>query len=325
MRPPHLAALIALSVIWGSAFMLVKVVLEEVPPLTLVAGRLAGAFLFLAATLLVTGKALPHSRRAWTIFVVLGLGNNVWPFTLLTWGQQHIESSLAAILVASMPLSTVVLAHFWIDERLTIDRALGVIVGFGGVFFLIGGDLRDLMESSTLGQLAIIGGVLGYSFGTAFARRYLQDGDSAVYAAGQTLVGASLMIPVALAADRPFDLDISAKAGLAWATLGVLSSGVAYLLFFWLIRHITATQASMVSYLIPITAVFLGALVLDERLAANSFVGLALIIVGVWVVSGGGAWLGERLRGGRGLIEVGPVGGAPARRQRERDLPRGLK
>ena len=153
----------------------------------------------------------------------------------------------------------------------------------------------------------------------------LQDGDSAVYAAGQTLVGASLMIPVALAADRPFDLDISAKAGLAWATLGVLSSGVAYLLFFWLIRHITATQASMVSYLIPITAVFLGALVLDERLAANSFVGLALIIVGVWVVSGGGAWLGERLRWGREPVAVEPVGGAPARRQRERDLPRGLK
>lgn len=276
--------------------MLVKVVLEDVPPLTLVAGRLTGAALFLAAALLVTGRALPRSGRAWLPFLVLGLGNNVWPFTLLTWGQQHIDSSLAAILVASMPISTVILAHFWIGERLTVDRALGVIIGFAGVFVLIGGDLRDLTESSTLGQLAILGGVLGYSFGTVFVRRYLQDGDPVVYAAGQTLVGASIMAPVALAADTPFDLSVSFKVGLAWATLGVLASAVAYLLFFWLIRQITATQASMVSYLIPITAVFLGALVLDERLSADSFIGLAVIILGIWIVSGGGRWLIERLQ-----------------------------
>lgn len=287
--------------------MLVKVVLEEVPPLTLVAGRLSGAFLFLAFTLLLTGRSLPRSRRPWRAFVVLGVVNNVYPFTLLTWGQQHIDSSLAAILTASMPLSTVVLAHFWINERLTIDRALGVLVGFGGVFLLIGADLRDLTESSTLAQLAVVGGVLGYAVGTVFARQYLQDADPAVTAAGQTLIGATIMAPVALAADRPFDLAISAKTSLAWATLATLSSAVAYLLFFWLIRRITATQASMVSYLIPITAVFLGALVLDERLGTTSFAGLGLIILGVWVVNGGPRWLAERLR--REPVEVEAVGG----------------
>jgi drug/metabolite transporter (DMT)-like permease len=309
VRPLHLAVLVALSVIWGSAFMLVKVVLEEVEPLTLVAGRLTGACLFLSLAVLVSRHAWPRDRRAWRAFVLLGLVNNVWPFILLTWGQQHIESSLAAILTASMPLSTVVLAHFWIDERLTLDRAVGVLIGFGGVFVLIGADLRELTESSTLGQLAIIGGVLGYSFGTVFARRYLQDADPVATAAGQTLVGATVMIPIALAGDRPFDLSISPKIALAWATLGVLASGVAYLLFFSLIRHITATQASMVSYLIPITAVFLGALVLDERLGANSFVGLALIIIGVWVVSGGGRWLVERTRGERPPAGVEPISG----------------
>lgn len=300
----------ALSIIWGSAFMLVKVVLEEVPPLTLVAGRLFGAFLFLSLILLLGGRWLPRRREAWLAFLALGLVNNVWPFTLLTWSQQHIESSLAAILTSSMTLSTAVLSHFWIKERLTIDRALGILVGFAGVFVLIGADLRDITESSTLGQLAVVGGVLGYAFGTVFARRYLQDADPTETAAGQTLVGAAVMIPVALAVDRPFDLVISAKIALAWATLGVLASAVAYLLFFRLIRHITATQASMVSYLIPVTAVFLGALVLDERLGANSFVGLGLIIVGVWVVNGGGRWVMERFRGERRAVEVGPVGGA---------------
>ncbi|MCH7837452.1 MAG: EamA family transporter [Chloroflexi bacterium] len=307
MRPSHLAVLVLLSTLWGSAFMLVRVVLDEVPPLTLVAGRLTGAFAFLAVALLLTGRSLPIARwpsgqgrgpKPWQTFLLLGVVNNVFPFSMLTWGQQHIESSLAAILVASMPLSTAMLAHYWADERLTIDRTLGVLVGFGGVFVLIGGDLGDLTASSTLGQLAIVGGVLGYSFGTVYARRYLQDADSLVVAAGQTLVGAAIMAPIALAVDRPFDLTLEAKTVFAWLTLGLLSSALAYLLFFWLIRRVTATQVSMVAYLIPITAVILGALVLDERLGVSSFAGLGVIILGVWIVNGGGSWLASRVRGG---------------------------
>ena len=286
--------MLALSVIWGSAFMLVKVALEEVDPLTLVAGRLAGAALFIAVVLLLSGRAYPRTRSAWLAFVALGVGNNAWPFTLLTWGQQRIDSSLAAILTSSMTLSTAVLAHFWIKERLTIDRSLGLLVGFAGVFVLIGTDLRDLTQSSTLGQLAVIAGVQGYAFGTVFARRYLQNADSMATVAGQTLVGAALMAPLALAVDRPFDLHLAAKHALAWAALGIVASGIAYLLFFWLLRQVSATQASMVSYLIPITAVLLGAFVLDEKLGANSFAGMGLIIIGVWIVSGGGAWIARR-------------------------------
>jgi drug/metabolite transporter (DMT)-like permease len=316
VRPSNVAVLIALSIIWGSAFALVKVVLEEVEPLTLVAGRLAGAALFLSLALLVRRRRLPLTRRALTAFALLGVINNVFPFVMLSWGQQHIESSLAAILTASMPLSTVLLAHLWIGERLTLDRTLGILVGFGGVFLLIGGDLRDITESSTLGQLAIIAGVLGYSFGIVFGRRYLQTADTTATAVGQTLVGALVMVPVALGADRPFDLSISLKVGLAWATLSVLASGVAYLLYFPLVRDVTAAQASMVGYLIPITAVFVGAFFLDERLAASSFVGLALIIAGVSIVNGGALWLAARVRR-PAARRAGPVrggGGGDTRR-----------
>ena len=309
MRLPHYVALVVLSTLWGSAFMLVKVALDELTPLTLVEGRLSGAALFLATVLVVTGRSLPRSPRPWLIFAVMGVVNMVFPFTLLAWGQQHIESSQAAILVASMPLSTGILAHFWINERLTTDRALGVLVGFAGVFVLIGGDLGDLTESSTLAQLAVLVGVFGYAVGTVFARRYLQDGDPVVFATGQTIVAAAIMAPVALAVDQPFDLAISAKVGLSWATLGLVNSGVAYLLFFWLLQRVTATQASMVTYLVPVTALFLGALVLDERLGANSFVGLAVIVAGVWIVNGGGSWLAQRVRGERAAAEVGAVGG----------------
>ncbi len=288
--------LITLSIIWGSAFMLVEVVLEDVPPLTLVAGRLTGAFLFLGAAFAISGRPFPRDAASWRAFVFLGVVNNVFPFILLTWGQDRIDSSQAAILVASMPLSTVLIAHFWINERLTVDRMLGVLVGFGGVFLLVGGDLRDLTGSGTLGQLAVIAGAVGYSTGTVFARRYLQDADIVTTAMGQTLAGTAIMIPLALAVDTPFDLSLSGKTVVAWVAMGVFPSGVAYLIFFRLVRQVSATQASMVTYLIPVTAILLGVLVLDESVASSSFAGLALIIAGIWVVNGGGGWFWARFR-----------------------------
>lgn len=288
--------LVVLSILWGSAFTLVEVVLEEAPPLTLVAGRLTGAFLFLGSAFLISGKTFPRDLATWRAFAFLGVVNNVFPFIMLTWGQDRIDSSLAAILVASMPLSTVILAHFWISEKLTSDRALGVLVGFGGVFVLVGGDLRDLTGSGTLGQFAVIAGAVGYSTGTVFARRYLQNADITITAMGQTLVGAAIMIPVALAIDTPFDLSVSAKTAFAWAALGIFPSGVAYLIFFRLIRQVSATQASMVTYLIPITAILLGVFVLDETVSSSSLGGLALIVVGIWVVNGGWSWFSPRFR-----------------------------
>jgi drug/metabolite transporter (DMT)-like permease len=206
------------------------------------------------------------------------------------------------------------MAHFWIHERLTLDRVFGVLIGFAVVFFLIGGDLRDVTESGTLGQLAIVAGVVGYSFGTVFARRYLtDDSDAGVWAAGQTLVGAAVMIPVALAVDGAGDLSISPKVAIAWVTLGVVASGLAYLLFFPLIRRVTATQASMVGYLIPIWAVLIGVLILDESLASTALAGLALIIAGVWVVNGGGRWLIDAISGNTKPVEVRPTSAGAGR------------
>ncbi len=293
-----------LSVIWGSAFMLVDVALDDLPVLTLVAGRLVGAALFASAVLLVTGGSLPRAASFWAPVAAMGAVNIAFPFAMLTWGQQHIESSLAAILTASMPLSTAVLAHFFIGERVTAGRLVGLAVGFAGVIVLFGPGLRDVTESSTLGQLAVLGGVIGYSTGTVIARRYLQEGDAAAYTAGQTLVAVLLIAPIAAAIDQPFDLDVSAKAGLAWAALGIVSTGTAYLLFFWLIRRVTAVQMSSVAYLIPVTAVILGTLVLDERLGASSFVGLGLIVAGVWAVNGGGRWATERIGARRRRTEA---------------------
>jgi drug/metabolite transporter (DMT)-like permease len=299
--------LVTLSIIWGSAFFLVEIVLEEVPPLTLVAGRLLSAFLFLGTAFVISGRRIPRDRASWQAFVFLGVVNNVFPFIMLTWGQDRIDSSQAAILVASMPLSTVLIAHFWINERLTVDRAVGVLIGFGGVFMLVGADLSDLTGAGTLGQFAVIAGAVGYSTGTVFARRYLQDADIITTATGQTFIGTAIMIPLALAVDFPIDASLSAKTVFAWMALGVFPSGVAYLIFFRLVRQVSATQASMVTYLIPVTAILLGVLVLDETVASSSFAGLALIVAGIWVVNGGGGWLWAKFRRRQTAVPT-PVG-----------------
>jgi len=296
VRFPPLLVLALLSCIWGTSFLFTKVTVEEVPPLTLVEGRLllAGAVLLLLMRRL--GLSLSLTPRLWAAITFMGLVNNVIPFTLITWGQQHIDSSLAAILNSTMPLFTVVIAPLWIKESLTGERAAGVLIGFAGVFVLLGADLGAIAESSTLGQLAIIGASLGYATGTVFARRYLQERPPVVFAASQMVVASALLLPVALAVDTPFDLRVSAKAALAWTALGVLSSGLAYIIFFWLIQRIAAIQFSLIAYLIPLVAVFLGWLVLDERLGADSFGGLALIVLGVFIVNGTWRALLRRLR-----------------------------
>jgi len=288
--------LVILSCIWGNSFLFTKVTVEEVPPLTLVEGRLllAGAVLLLLMRGL--GLSLSLTPRLWAAITFMGLVNNVIPFALITWGQQHIDSSLAAILNGTMPLFTVAIAPLWIKEPLTRERAAGVLIGFAGVFVLLGPDLGAIAESSTLGQLAVIGASLCYATGAVFARRYLQERQPVVFATSQMVVASALLLPVALAVDTPFDLRVSAKAALAWTALGVLSSGLAYIIFFWLIQRIAAMQLSLVAYLIPLVAVFMGWLVLDERLGANSFSGLALIVLGVFIVNGTWREVWRRLR-----------------------------
>jgi len=288
--------LVILSCIWGNSFLFTKVTVEEVPPLTLVEGRLllAGAVLLLLMRGL--GLSLSLTPRLWAAITFMGLVNNVIPFALITWGQQHIDSSLAAILNGTMPLFTVAIAPLWIKEPLTGERAAGVLIGFAGVFVLLGPDLGAIAESSTLGQLAVIGASLCYATGAVFARRYLQERQPVVFATSQMVVASALLLPVALAVDTPFDLRVSAKAALAWTALGVLSSGLAYIIFFWLIQRIAAMQLSLVAYLIPLVAVFMGWLVLDERLGANSFSGLALIVLGVFIVNGTWREVWRRLR-----------------------------
>lgn len=285
MRTADAAALLALSLLWGSAFLLVDVVLDDVEPMTIVAGRLVIAAAVLAAATIVL-RLPPPPRSDWPVLFALGALNTVLPFALITWAQQHISSSLAATLIATMPIFVFLMAVGIGAERLRPERAAGVITGFVGAAVLIGAGLTDVTSSSTLAQLAVIGGSIAYGTAAIISREELRGGPVG-FAFGQMVFGALIAVPLALAVEgTPALGDVGVKPASAWVALGVLSTGLAYIIFFTLIQRVSATGVSVVSYMIPIVAAILGWLVLDEDLGANLFLGMALILAGMAAVNG---------------------------------------
>ena len=284
MKPRETATLVVLATIWGAAFLFVDVVVDEVEPLTIVAGRLLIASLVLVPAALLAGTLLPP-RESWVAVFLMALFNNVLPFSLITAAQEHIDSSLAATLVGTMPLFVLVITFAARTERPSAERVIGLVIGFVGAVVVIGPDLGDITASNTVAQLAVLAASLCYGISNVIARQWAK-GPPLSLAASQLVVAAAIALPIALIVDGPHVGSISAKAASSWLALAVVCSGIAYILFYDLVQRVTATQASIVAYLIPIVATVLGWAVLDEHIGPNLFVGLALILVGVTAVNG---------------------------------------
>jgi drug/metabolite transporter (DMT)-like permease len=237
-------------------------------------------------------------RSTWPALLFLAIFNNVLPFVLITDAEQHISSSLAAAIVATMPLFTLIFAVGGRTERADADKVAGLLVGFAGAVVLVGTDITDVTSSSTLAEFAVLAASASYAISTVVARER-STGDPLSLASGQMVLAATIALPVALLFDGRPDLAVGWHAALSWLGLGALSSGLAYVLFFVLVEDLPATQVAIVTYLVPIVAAVLGWAVLDERLGLNLFVGLALIVVGVGAVNGTlrGTW--HRLRRAR--------------------------
>lgn len=283
------AMLVALSVLWGGSFLFNGMLVKVWPPLTIVAGRVALAALALWLVVRILGIAVPKSRQAWLAFLGMGLLNNVVPFSLIVWGQTHIASGLAAILNATTPLFGVVVAHFLTaDEKLTANRAAGLAVGFAGVVVMVGPSALGRAGNDLFGELAVLGAALSYAFAGVFGRRFKAMGmPPLVPAAGQVTASALLLVPVALLVDRPFGLP--APGAEAWAALfglAILSTALAYILFFRILASAGATNLMLVTILIPPSAILLAALVLGEQLEARHFAGMALIGLGLAAIDG---------------------------------------
>lgn len=305
------ALLIILSVVWGGSFLFVGVAVKELPPLTIVALRVVMAAIALRLVLAVLRMPMPRGRQAWAAFLGMGILNNAIPFSLIVWGQSHIASGLASILNATTPLFTVIVAHYLTaDERLTGQRLVGVVVGFVGVAVMIGAAAFSAHDVSVPAQLAVLGAALSYAFAGVFGRRFRTMGiPPLATATGQVCASSVLLLPIALAVDRPWSLPMpSTGAVLSLAGLALVSTAFAYILFFRLLARAGATNVGLVTFLIPISAILFGIVILGEKLEMRHVAGMALIGAGLVLIDGR---LASALRGSARAAEL-PAGGKQA-------------
>ncbi|PWE56048.1 EamA family transporter [Metarhizobium album] len=290
--------LIVLSILWGGSFLFNGILVKVWPPFTIVAARVALAALALHLILRISGQAMPRDSKSWAAFFGMGLLNNVIPFSLIVWGQTHIVSGLASILNATTPLFAVIVAHLLTqDEKITAGRLVGVLTGFAGVALMIGPAALNGLGDNTLAQLAVLGGALSYSVAGIFGRRFKRMGMAPMLpAAGQVTASAIMLVPVALIVDRPWTLGMPGTETLAaLAGLALLSTAIAYVLFFRILATAGATNLMLVTFLIPVSAILLGALVLGEQLLPKHFAGMAMIAIGLAAIDGriAQAWKGK--------------------------------
>lgn len=287
MRPLEWSLLIILSILWGGSFFFSKVALAELGPFTLVLGRVGIAAIALNLVVITTGHRMPTSLKTWGPFLIMGALNNLIPFSLIFWGQTQIASSLASILTATTPLWTVLLAHFLTqDERLTTNRLSGVLFGLGGAVIMIGPDALNGLGLNVLAQLAVLGAAISYAFAGIFGKRFAGI-PPYVTAAGQVTGTTLMMIPIALLVDHPWQLPAPSTTTLgALLALGLLSTAIAYVIYFRLLATAGATNVLLVTFLVPVSALLLGTIILGEKLDLRHFIGMGLVSLGLAAIDG---------------------------------------
>lgn len=289
MGPTEWTMLLLLSVLWGGSFFFIGIAVTGLPPFTIVWLRVALAALVLNLAMPLMGLAMPRDRQSWIAFFGMGLLNNAIPFSLIVWGQTHIASGLASILNAMTPVATVVVAHFLTqDEKMTGNRLAGVLVGLAGVVAMIGPQALAGLGDDVLAQGAVLAATVSYAFSGIYGRRFKAMGISPLATAtGQVTASTVLLLPLVLLVDRPWGLSIPGPdVWAAVAGLALLSTTFAYILFFRVMASAGATNLSLVTFLIPVSAILLGTLVLGETLAPRHFLGMALIGAGLVAIDG---------------------------------------
>ena len=277
-----------LSLLWGGSFMFVGVTIKEVPVFTIVAFRVLLASIVLHLVLRISGITFPMRREVLLAFLGMGILNSALPFSLISFGQARIDSGLASILNATTPIFTMIFAHLMTkDEKIGPLKALGVALGFAGVVVLFSG--RDLVANAALvGQIAGILAAVSYGLSNIFGRRFagLKLNPIAM-ATGQLSASACIMVPLALIVDHPFSRPLPGLPSiLALTALALVSTAYAYILFFRILTRAGATNVSLVTLLVPCSAIALGSLVLGESLGLREIAGFATIALGLLVIDG---------------------------------------
>jgi drug/metabolite transporter (DMT)-like permease len=279
-----------LSLLWGGSFFFVGVAVKEIPPLTLVALRVGLAAALLWACAPMIGVSPPRSLRAAAALALLGFGNNALPFVLIAWGQTHLPSGLASILNAATPLFTVLAAHvLTVEEKLSRLKLFGTLAGLAGVASLVGPDL--LQAGGTMrvrAELAVLAAALCYALSAIYGRRMRSLGLKPIdVAAGQATAATLFLAPLALIIDKPWTLPMpSGPAVASVLAIAAFSTALAYIVYFRILAGAGATNVLLVTLLVPVSSVLLGALFLDERLLTRQFLGFGLIAIGLAFIDG---------------------------------------
>jgi drug/metabolite transporter (DMT)-like permease len=283
-----------LGLIWGSSFLWIKIAVQDTGPFTLVAFRLLFGLLGLIVIMVARRQAIPRDRRTLLAFVFMGIFNTALPFSLISWGETKIDSGLASILNGTVPLFTIVIAHLWLhDEKITLPRIGGLVIGFIGVVILVSRDFGATgLQGNILGQLAVLAASISYATAVTFSRKYLR-GQSPIVQSGMVLLFADAIMWLAVPAvqgsapglDFPNHLPTQPITWFAIAWLGLLGSCTAYLLFFWLINAWGPTRASLVTYVFPVIGLVLGIIFLNEVADWRLVAGSLLVVGGIVVVN----------------------------------------
>jgi drug/metabolite transporter (DMT)-like permease len=278
---------LALGFFWGSSYLFIKIGVDNgLEPFTLIMFRLLIGFALLAAVVAIAREPLPREPRMYGHLFVMGVINIVIPFSLITYAEQTVDSSLAAVINGAVPLFVIVIAALFLKgETVTLNRVAGLIVGFNGVAILVGLDVADLGSANTLGELALIGATISYAVGNVYAKAHVHGLRPMIPAVFQVFFGLLVTGALAFLTEHPLAVIPTPEAILAVVWLGLLGSGLAYLCYFRILQHWGATRTSMVAYLRPVVGICLGAVVMKEVLSINTLIGSVLVIGGIALVN----------------------------------------
>jgi len=295
---------VALGFFWGSSYLFIKIGVDHgLQPFTLIMFRLAIGLVLIASVVAYVREPLPRDPRMYGHLFVMGVVNIAIPFTLITLAEQVVDSSLAAVINSAVPLFVIVIAALFLrGEQITVNRLVGLAVGFVGVAILVGLDVTNLGSANTLGELALVGATISYAIGGVYSKAHVHGLRPMIPALFQVFFGLLVVSVPALLFEHPLAAVPAPEALFAVVWLGLLGSGLAYLCYFRILQHWGATRASMVAYLLPVVGIALGAVVLQEPIAPSTLFGTILVIAGVALVN---SRFGSRpLFAGRGAAPV---------------------
>jgi drug/metabolite transporter (DMT)-like permease len=285
VKPKDWFVFILLGVIWSSSFLWIKIAVREVGPITLVALRVSFGLLFCAAVVLIRRAPLPRARSDWLPLLVLGISNVAVPFLLISWGEQSIDSAVAAILDATVPLFAIVIAHLALhDDKITLPKVMGLLLGFAGVVVLMSKDI-GASSSSLLGQGAVVLASIFYAASSVYARKTTENIPGIFRSVGPLLSSTAVMWLATAFVDKPISMPRLPITWIALLWLGILGSGFAFILLYYLIHAIGPTRTTMVTYLFPLGGVILGVSFLGEQLTWQLLVGAALVVASLAVAN----------------------------------------